>query len=316
MRAPALPEGSGPAFCSMGWGGCGKDWGGNWGGGGQDWGKGGGQDWGKGGQDWGKGGQDWGKGGGYGGGGCGKGYGGGKGFGGAGSNWGGYGVWQPMFNPMMMMKGMGKAQGLRGFANDKKVWIGGLPADSCSKELNIKLKDHMSTAGVSCLYADVGKTGQGGAAFKTNSDAMTAAAALNGSAFEGGSLQVDMWGKKPACGGSNWGGCGVWQPMFNPMMMMKGMGKGSNGLRDFKNDRKVWIGGLPPGTNSRELNKKLKDHLSTAGVPCVYAEIHRTGSGGAAFKSESEAQTAAAALNGSVFEGVMLQVEMWGKKTA
>ncbi|CAJ1394184.1 unnamed protein product [Effrenium voratum] len=117
-------------------------------------------------------------------------------------------------------------------------------------------------------------------------------------------------------GGSNWGGCGVWQPMFNPMMMMKGMGKGSNGLRDFKNDRKLWIGGLPPGTNSKELNKKLKDHLSTAGVPCVYAEIHRTGSGGAAFKSESEAQTAAAALNGSVFEGVMLQVDMWGKKTA
>ena len=35
---------------------------------------------------------------------------------------------------------------------------------------------------------------------------------------------------------------------------------------------------------------------------------------GAAYKSNSEAMTACAALNGSQFEGVTLQVEMWGRK--
>lgn len=51
---------------------------------------------------------------------------------------------------MMMMKGMGKS-GLRNFSNEKKVFVGGMPPDNCSKELNMKLKEHMSTAGVTCL---------------------------------------------------------------------------------------------------------------------------------------------------------------------
>ena len=65
------------------------------------------------------------------------------------------------------------------------------------QELNMKLKEHMSTAGAVCLYAEIGKSGTGGAAFKSNGEAMSAAAALNGSNFDGSMLQVDMWGKKP-----------------------------------------------------------------------------------------------------------------------
>jgi len=38
------------------------------------------------------------------------------------------------------------AQGLRGFSNEKKVWIGGLPAGPTSIETNKKLKEHMSQA--------------------------------------------------------------------------------------------------------------------------------------------------------------------------
>ena len=54
-----------------------------------------------------------------------------------------------MFNPMlaMMMKGMGKVNtGLRNFANEKKVFIGGMPENNVSKDINMKLKDHMSSA--------------------------------------------------------------------------------------------------------------------------------------------------------------------------
>ena len=127
----------------------------------------------------------------------GKGYGAGCGKGGGGSQWGGHNVWQPMFNAMMsMMKGGGKVSGLRNFTTDRKVWISGMPADNVSKELNMKLKEHMSTAGVTCLYAEIGRSGTGGAAFKSNSEAMSAAAALNGSTFEGVTLQCEMWGTK------------------------------------------------------------------------------------------------------------------------
>ncbi|CAK9084464.1 Protein disulfide-isomerase [Durusdinium trenchii] len=399
----------------MGWGGCGKDWGaaaGGWGGGDAGWGgdggwggggcsKGGGGGWG-GESSKGCGGGSWGGDSGKGfGGGCkgGKGYGAGGGKGaGPGSNWGGAGVWQPMFNPMlaMMMKGMGKqTTGLRNFSNEKKVWIGGLPANQVSKEVNMKMKDHMSTAGFPCLYAEIGKSGSGGAAFKSASEAQSACAALNGSVFEGLEKDLDIcsqWagaaverigelllvvgaaatlaGEVTAVGeeggaakvvvedgvvraaravvveaggvtaakalvedarvaratelvvergagpGSSWGGAGVWQPMFNPMlaMMMKGMGKVNTGLRNFANEKKVFIGGMPENNVSKDINMKLKDHMSSTGVTCLYAEIGRSGTGGAAFKSNSEAQTVAAALNGSSFEGYTLQVEMWGIK--
>lgn len=130
----------------MGWGGCGKDWGGgDWSGcGGQDWG----QSWGGGGK--GFGGCDGGKGFGKGCGGPGMGKGGyGMKGGGCGGNWGGCGVWQPMFNPMMM-KGFGKS-GLRTFENDRKVFVGGMPPNNCSKEINMKLKDRAHGWDLSCF---------------------------------------------------------------------------------------------------------------------------------------------------------------------
>ncbi|CAL1165293.1 unnamed protein product [Cladocopium goreaui] len=118
--------------------------------------------------------------------------------------------------------------------------------------------------------------------------------------------------------GSNWGGCGVWQPMFNAMMMsMMGKGSGKNGLRSFAPDLKVWVGGMPPNNVSKEINMKLKEHMSSAGVNCLYAEVGKTGTGGAAFKTNSDAQVACAALNGSLFQGMPIQCDLWsaqGKK--
>ncbi|CAL1167780.1 unnamed protein product [Cladocopium goreaui] len=322
--------------------------------------------------------------------GMGKGYGGcGKG-GGAGGQWGGCGVWQPMFNAMMMSmmgKGSGK-NGLRNFTTDRKVWVSRMPADNASKEVNMKLKEHMSTAGVPCLYAEIGKSGTGGAAYKSNSEAMTACAALNGSQFEGVTLVclgemvtpwevVDFTRKKEAASheaadnsaisqshgshgtgrvvpprvgfskgsgavsakgagsgkgkgaGGNWGGCGVLQPMFNAMMsvLAKGSGKAGGGLRSFAPELRVWVGGLPPNNVSKELNMKLKEHMSLAGVPCLFAEIGKSGTGGAAFKNlgeklsciatrtNSEALVACSTLNGSQFEGVTLHCDMWSRKT-
>ena len=51
--------------------------------------------------------------------------------------------------------------------------------------------------------------------------------------------------------------------MFNPMMMMKGFGK--TGLRNFQNDRKVFVGGTPPNNTSKEINMKLKEIREVVG---------------------------------------------------
>jgi len=92
-------------------------------------------------------------------------------------------------------KGGGKGKGLRGFPDNKKVWIGGLPAGAASKDQNKELLEHMRTAGT-CHYCEVGKSGNGGAAYKTEEDVANAIAILNGSMFKDAAIEVDVWTKK------------------------------------------------------------------------------------------------------------------------
>mmetsp|Transcript_55260 Transcript_55260/g.103608 ORF Transcript_55260/g.103608 Transcript_55260/m.103608 type:complete len:136 (-) Transcript_55260:78-485(-) len=118
----------------------------------------------------------------------------GSGKGGYGKGYGGYGGWG--FPMMMMPWGFkGKGKGLRGFANEKKVWIGGLPAAPPDIEMNKKLKEHMAQAG-ECLFAEINRNGVGGAAFKNPEDVQKAVQMLNGSTFEGNQIEVDIWQKK------------------------------------------------------------------------------------------------------------------------
>merc|ERR1719409_806327 len=107
------------------------------------------------------------------------------------------------------------------------------------------------------------------------------------------------------------------------MMMGKGKGKGfgkggnwgNNPAKRVPPAKKVYVGGLPElGQNmSHELNKKLKEHCEQAGK-CTYAEIGRKGTGVACFSTEEEALTAITMLNGSVFEGNILEVDTWTRK--
>jgi len=240
-----------------------------------------------------------------------------------------------------MNKGDGKGSGgggLRDFDGSVRVWIGNLPQNPAQQKdlaLNKKLKDHLSSTGLNCVFAHVGRGGGGGAAFKTEWEAQQAIAALNGSFFAGNYIQVDAltkgngsgqsWSPKKGSskgvgGGSNWGGRGVFNPMDMMKVMSQMMGKGSGkgkdsgrgGIRDFDGSVRVWIGGLPQNPAQQKdiaLNKKLKDHLSSSGLNCVYAHVGRNGGGQAAFKDESEAQQAIVTLNGTFFEGNIIQVD-------
>merc|ERR1711924_310009 len=96
----------------------------------------------------------------------------------------------------------------------------------------------------------------------------------------------------------------------------KGKGKGKKGGGHFRTSplKKVWIGGLPEQEKSDiELNKALQEHMKQAG-DCKHVSIGKSGSGSAAFGTEEEAQTAVATLNGSMFQGHVLEVDTWTKK--
>eukprot|EP00930_Biecheleria_cincta_P020889 TRINITY_DN155_c5_g1_i1.p1 TRINITY_DN155_c5_g1~~TRINITY_DN155_c5_g1_i1.p1 ORF type:complete len:197 (-),score=45.86 TRINITY_DN155_c5_g1_i1:102-692(-) len=120
-----------------------------------------------------------------------------------------------------------------------------------------------------------------------------------------------------------WGGYGKggggWANPWMMMAMMKGKGKGKkgkSGLRSFSNETKVWIGGLPTEANDKEMNMKLKAHMESAGpeVRCLFAEINKNGTGGAVFKTTEEKDLAISKLNGSTFEGAVIQVDVWTRK--
>merc|ERR1740133_856733 len=92
--------------------------------------------------------------------------------------------------------GKGKGSGKYQCAPDKKVWIGGLPAQEKSdRDLNKALQEHMKQAG-ECKFVSIGKDGSGSAAFGTAEDAASAVATLNGSTFQDTVIEVDTWTKK------------------------------------------------------------------------------------------------------------------------
>eukprot|EP00441_Pelagodinium_beii_P022629 CAMPEP_0197660592 /NCGR_PEP_ID=MMETSP1338-20131121/50939_1 /TAXON_ID=43686 ORGANISM="Pelagodinium beii, Strain RCC1491" /NCGR_SAMPLE_ID=MMETSP1338 /ASSEMBLY_ACC=CAM_ASM_000754 /LENGTH=153 /DNA_ID=CAMNT_0043237971 /DNA_START=103 /DNA_END=564 /DNA_ORIENTATION=- len=119
-------------------------------------------------------------------------------------------------------------------------------------------------------------------------------------------------------GGGGWGGGGGVQnfqmkQMMQMMQMMqggKGKGRSGGGLKSFDGKLRVWIGGLPQkGEPDDALNKQLKEHMGSSGLKCTYAQVGKNGMGGAVFGSEAEAEQAIATMNGTIFEGAIIQVD-------
>merc|ERR1711953_872364 len=91
-----------------------------------------------------------------------------------------------------------------------------------------------------------------------------------------------------------------------------GKGKGKNRWSSQRcySEKKVWIGGLPPNATSKETNKALKEALGA-----VFAEVGKSGTGVATFKTEEEAATAVQSFNGADFQGSTLEIDVWTKKS-
>eukprot|EP00933_Yihiella_yeosuensis_P079287 TRINITY_DN916_c0_g1_i1.p1 TRINITY_DN916_c0_g1~~TRINITY_DN916_c0_g1_i1.p1 ORF type:complete len:124 (+),score=34.17 TRINITY_DN916_c0_g1_i1:68-439(+) len=108
-------------------------------------------------------------------------------------------------------------------------------------------------------------------------------------------------------GGSSWGS--PWQPMF--MKWGKGKGKGKGGLR-VDPALKVWLGNIPAGSDW----KALQEHMNQAGKTrwCEVFDGKGAGTGAVSYSTAAEAANAVAMLNGSVFNGANIQVDVWVKK--
>merc|ERR1719215_2573021 len=96
------------------------------------------------------------------------------------------------------------------------------------------------------------------------------------------------------------------------LLWAKGKGKGKGmSARNFKPDKKVWLGGIPEGVTYKELN----EHLKPSGAKWV--EVFKgngAGTGVACFGTAEEATAAIAALNGSSVGGAALQLDVWERK--
>merc|ERR1711935_735785 len=136
-------------------------------------------------------------------------------------------------------------------------------------------------------------------------------------------------GKGKGFGGDSWGGgkSKGWgsDSWSSPMQSWgksfgkgfdKGKGKGKGKGKKFSSppQNKVWVGGLPASeATDRDLNKALQEHFKQAGT-CKNVMIGKSGSGAAAMSSPEEAANAIATLDGSVFQGHVLEVDTWTKK--
>merc|ERR1719420_2866829 len=113
--------------------------------------------------------------------------------------------------------------------------------------------------------------------------------------------------------------------MMDPMMMMqmmamskgkgkgkKGKGKGKTPLRKAPVENRVWIGNIPEGCNWKD----LQAHMDQAGKTKWVEPFKKAGKGtaGAAYSSPEEVANAVSMLNGKVFAGQVLQVDVWEKK--
>lgn len=118
------------------------------------------------------------------------------GFGGKGKSWGGGKSWASPIQSWGKGGGAkGKGKGKRRRDPETTAWIGGLPENEASKERNMELLEHMKQAG-ECKFVEIGRSGTGSAGFSTAEEVQTAIAMLNGSDFQGSTIEVDVWTKK------------------------------------------------------------------------------------------------------------------------
>jgi len=198
-----------------------------------------------------------------------------------------------------------------------KVWVGGLPKTATWKELE---KHFTEVAGKPKLTEIMGK-GTACVAYKTEDEAASAIAALNGTELGGRTIEVDVWTQKEK----------KERPEGEKTKKVKKAMKAANSVLNVKlakkpavpvdtktleklskidHSLKVYIGGLAETVTW----KQLENHAAElASKPAVTLVRPHKGTACLAFKEEEDVGSAIAALNGSELGGKVLEADVWTK---
>lgn len=241
-----------------------------------------------------------------------QGWGGSRGWHGGKGNGKGGGQWVFLPGPQMGGgKGIGKdpkkaqwnktMDKLQKIAADQKVWVGGLAKDVTWK----KLEKHFEENGAAKpKITEIMRKGTGVCAFSDAADAAAAIATINGTELEGKVLEVDVWTEKEKKEG---------EKPKRKLATFKGKTtavKGKSKTQEADPSMKVWVGGLAEKTSG----PKLKKHFVDNGCEAEFAEVlGKKGNGCVTFKSEADATSAIASMNGTELDGKAIEVDVWTK---
>jgi len=222
-------------------------------------------------------------------------------------------------------KGTGKGKGGKASVRDSKfmdklgkidsslkVWVGGLSDKTTWGRLSKHFKDADSKPSI----AEILPKGKACLAFKTEDEAATAIASMNGTELDGKTIEVDVWTqkekgekrekpertKKPksvikTAFAKNAGG----KTRTDPKLTAK--------MKEIDNDLKMWVGGLNEETNAGAVRR----HFTEAG--CKPHLLNLTGKDRAcvSFRTADEASSAITALGGTEIDGATIEVDVWTK---
>lgn len=99
-------------------------------------------------------------------------------------------------------------------------------------------------------------------------------------------------------------------PKKTMLKMKKPLGKVAVALKTVDPSLKVWVGGLPEKTTSKELSKHFEDQFAKPKLCDIYV------SGGRAivtYESADDVASAVSIVNGSEFKGSVIEVDVWTK---
>jgi len=224
-------------------------------------------------------------------------------------------------------KGKGKAASTHKFMDkldtidiERKVWVGGLPKDVTRGNI----VEHFKTV----CHPGVFEIMRGSAclSFKSAEDAGNVIASLNGSDMNGSAIQVDVWTqkekkeKKQRPEGETAGGdkkqrlrgkktkSGLMTTMLkNKTKPIDNKMKAK--LKEVDHSLKVWVGKLSKTTTW----KQLKQHFVDSGCEVDMCDLMKPGTAVVTFKTEDEASSAVASMNGTELDDSALQVDVWTK---
>jgi len=200
-----------------------------------------------------------------------------------------------------------------------KVWIGGLGKDVSRG----KLVNHIKETAKPHLL-ELMSRGTAVASFKTEEEAQTVIASLNGSDLEGKSIEVDVWTKKEKKDrepGEKRNRNKKKKKMGVSAQVLKQAQKGKAGKAGKKDDKlklkikavdhalKLWVGGMSKTTTWKE----LKTHFVDLGCEVHLCDLGKPGNGVVTFKTEDEATSALGIVNGTELGGQTIEVDVWTK---